>query len=143
VLALVLALASGGGRLAGCSSPAVPAWRLKVIIGRELQLRQISKNAASSKQPGSPHLCFSEAWSWRWLATRGGEAEADTNSCKSCADAMLVSCADSGADASTSYREIHLIRRTAACSPYPPRLEQNPLLCALPSSTAVCSTCRS
>ena len=41
-------LASGGGRLVGCSSPAVPAWRLKVI-GRELQLRQISKNAASSQ----------------------------------------------------------------------------------------------
>jgi hypothetical protein len=64
---------------------------MEITIGRELQLRQISKNAASkqeaasSKQPGSPHLCFSEAWSWRWLATRGGEggAEADTNSCKS------------------------------------------------------------
>jgi hypothetical protein len=51
-------------------------------IGRELQLRHISNDAASSKQPGSPHLFFSEAWSWWcWLATRGAEAE--TDSCKS------------------------------------------------------------
>jgi hypothetical protein len=76
-LVLVMWLASGGGeRLVGCcSSPAVPAWRLlggnfsSAILVR--MQRAASNEQQAARQSGSQHLFFSEAWSWRWLATRG------------------------------------------------------------------------
>jgi hypothetical protein len=128
-LVLVLWLASGGGeRLVGCcSSPAVPAWRLlggnfsSAILVR--MQRAASNEQQAARQSGSPHLFFSEAWSWRWLATRGeGGRGGDRLLQKLTLMLILVL---------MPYGEIHLIRGTAACSPHPTHLQQNPLLCAL------------